>query len=90
MRQATCTLPEGGSIAVSGAGYTRTIVGGDVVDLDQVLAPARPASEDAPARPVFTLADALGHHVDEAFELEAAPRRGKPRSSASAAPASEE
>lgn len=60
MRKARCTLPEGGTIIVESGQVRRVIAGGDVVDLDQVLVP-----------PAFTMADALGHHVDEHFELTA-------------------
>lgn len=66
MRQVTCTA---GPIDVTaGVSYHRTIVAGDVVDLDQVLVPAKPASKDDAARPALTLEDALGHHVADAFE----------------------
>lgn len=55
MRLMICTLPERGTISVDAGHYRRTFVGGDVVDVDKVLAPG------------YTLADALGHHLDDHF-----------------------
>jgi len=56
MRQVKCTLPQGGTIEVRTPTFARVIVGGDVIDLDRVIAPG------------VTYADALDHHL-EAFEL---------------------
>jgi hypothetical protein len=68
MRQVVCTLPEGADISVSAGEYRRSIVGGAVVDLDQIIAKAQPATKDTPARQAVTLEEALGHHVAEHFE----------------------
>ena len=64
MREVVCTA---GPVLVTAGSYHRVIVVDDVVDLDQVLVPAQPESKAAAARPAVTLADALGHHVAEAF-----------------------
>lgn len=69
MRQVKCTLPEGGTIEVTTPSFRRVFTGGDVVDLDRVIEPAKPHSKkDAnDARPAVTLAVALGHHVEDHF-----------------------
>lgn len=70
MRKVKCTLPEGGTIEVRAETFNRVIQGGDVIDLDRVVVPAQEPSKDGqtPGRTAKTLADALGHHVAEAFE----------------------
>lgn len=55
MRLMICTLPDRATVAVDAGAYRRTFIGGDVVDVDKVLAPG------------YTLADALGHHLDDHF-----------------------
>ncbi len=65
MRLMRCTLPPGATITVQGPEVGRTFRGSDTVDMD---ATAVPASGDRPAQ---TWADALGHHVDDAFEVAA-------------------
>lgn len=94
MRQVICTLPEGGTLLVSAGSFGRTIVRDDIVDVDRVLVPATDATAEAPARAAVTLADALGHHLAEAFEpyvppagVETSPRRRA--TAVSAAPAQE-
>jgi hypothetical protein len=41
MRKVICRLPEGGTISIDAGEVRRVLVGGDVVDLDQVLVQAR-------------------------------------------------
>lgn len=74
MRLAKCVLPDGGTIIVQVRERTaRTFRGGDTVDLDEVLVPARAAEGDRKAVPAVTWADALGHHVDDHFAVDGAP-----------------
>lgn len=68
MRMATCQCGEGGTINVQGPEYGRSFGRGSRVDLD---APVQPGSS-------LTWGQALGHHVDELFVLDAAPPRVAP------------
>jgi hypothetical protein len=68
MRKVICRLPEGGTISIDAGEVRRVLVGGDVVDLDQVLVQSRHEKGDAPARAAVTMADALGHHAGDHFE----------------------
>jgi TolB-like protein len=79
MRMAICRLPDGGSITVQAAERGRVLRAGDRVDLDAVLVPA------AATAAAHTWADALGHHVEDHFELEAEAVAAEPAYAATAA-----
>lgn len=57
MRMVRCALPEGGAVTVGAGEQTRMFRGGDLADLDQVIAPT------CGDRPALTLEEALGPHV---------------------------
>lgn len=70
MRLATCTLPDGGTIAVQSKDAGRVFHGGDRIDLDAIAVAA-----DGARRPM-TWGEVLGHHVEDHFTVE---RQGRAR-----------
>jgi hypothetical protein len=84
MRTAVCKVPEGSTITVQAGERSRAFSAGDRVDLDALAMPA------ADGRPAVTWGDALGHHVEDHFDLETKGTRRRDPEAAAATAAHEE